>query len=85
MNTAPATLAIGKCPRCKAGVSATRAEAQEASWQVLSPCCRRWTALQGVRGEVTARECGEHCTDATGLGCKCECGGAQHGMAWRIR
>ena len=38
-----------------------------------------------IAGAVTNRECGEHCTDATSATCKCECGGTQHGIAWRIK
>lgn len=79
------TLALGKCPACKSGVTVTKAEAIEASWQVRSACCRRWTVVKSVEAVVTARACGAHCTDATSTSCKCECGGASHGIAWRIK
>lgn len=84
MNNTEA-LALGKCPRCKGGVSCTKAEAMDASWQVRSVCCNRWTVVKSVQGSVTSRECGAHCTDATSMTCKCECGGLSHGIAWRVK
>jgi hypothetical protein len=86
MHTETATpLAMGKCPNCRRTVTVTKAEAIAEGWQVLSPCCHTYTVVNTVRGTVTSKACGAHCTDATSMTCKCECGGAQHGMAWRTR
>jgi hypothetical protein len=78
--------ANGKCPRCAAPVATvwTEGEANRANYQVRSACCGRWTIVQRIDGRVGKRECGDHCTEGTGRKCTCTCGGAQHGLAYRV-
>lgn len=87
MNTAATASYIGKCPECRAAVTAawTVAEANEAGYQARSACCSRWTVMAKMNATVGVRECGDYCTDGTGKSCKCSCGGANHGLAWRIK
>jgi hypothetical protein len=81
-----AKTAIGKCPACREPVATswTQDEASQASYQVRSTCCNRWTILHFVDGRIGKRECGEWCTTGTGKSCTCTCGGKNHGLAWRV-
>lgn len=75
--------AIGRCPRCRRGVTVDYGTARDAGWQIRSGCCGRWTVVRGVDGAVSSRACGPHCEDATSPRCQCECGGVSHGLTWR--
>lgn len=50
------------------------------------PCaCGLLSGAKGVRltqGRYSKKRCGEHCTNAMAPTCSCECGGANHGIAW---
>lgn len=78
-----ADTAVGRC-QCGRGVAATLDVARSEGWQLRSACCGRWTVLRPVDGAVSSRACGPHCEDATGTTCRCECGGAAHGITWRV-
>lgn len=85
-NATPATY-LGKCPKCRTAVSAawTVEEARAADYQARSACCSRWTVMAKLDATTGTRECGAYCADGTGKSCKCSCGGANHGLTWRIR
>lgn len=74
---------VGRCPRCRAGVSTGYGAARDAGWQ-LQCGCGAWAVLEPVQGTVSARACGAHCEDAVTTGCRCECGGTRHGVTWRV-
>lgn len=76
---------VGKC-QCGAKVSAdmTRDTASLASYQVRDSA-GHWVIVREVIVDAGQRRCGAYCEDATTSSCKCSCGGAQHGITWKIR
>ena len=47
--------------------------------------CGRRPMFYPVKGKTGARECDDRCTEGKGRSCTCTCGGANHGLAWRVR
>lgn len=95
-TTAPAALTyawndprpyIGRCPRCSSTVALCRTldEQNEQSSQTRCHECNAWTIVTQVDGRLGKRECGDWCTEGTGRKCTCTCGGASHGLAYRVR
>lgn len=44
--------------------------------------CGQTNPVKGVKGKVTAHECGSRCMASTSGVCECSCGGRNHGASY---
>lgn len=78
---------VGSCKACSRHLSVrwTREQASDQSHYLSCPGCQRRRGMLPVDGKQGKRNCGEWCTSGTGRSCTCTCGGANHGLMWRVR